>query len=395
LRGIEIRLCINSVIFLNIIKQSKNFPIMKSSVLQFKFIKTTLVWTFLLGVIFTSCGKKDSTPPVVVDKSALQASIVIAQALNDNTLEGTKPGQYEVGNKAALTAALTASKTVAADASATQATVNNTTAQLNAAIAAYQGHLIKEIAAVNLIGYWKMNGNANDSSGSGNNGVITAGHAYFGGGVLTATADRFGRAGMAYHFDMGSNIDVPYKASLNPASMTISLWAKWSSTGRTINTDTYTFLAMNRWNGYKFQLQSGHLPFYTVKVSKGTAAGDTTIYDRDDAGTAVAENTWRHLVVTFTSGVETFYIDGDPVKTWDVTTPNPVPGNALTLANPIDFVIGQDLPTDKYVTVDDGTGNFFVNYGGFFTGDMDDVMFYNIALDAPQVKSIFTNQNTL
>ena len=29
-------------------------------------------------------------------------------------------------------------------------------------------------------------------------------------------ADRFGRAGMAYHFDNGGNIDVPYKASLNP-----------------------------------------------------------------------------------------------------------------------------------------------------------------------------------
>lgn len=100
-------------------------------------------------------------------------------------------------------------------------------------------------------------------------------------------------------------------------------------------------------------------------------------------------------MVTFTSGVENFYIDGDLVKTWDASTPNPVPGNALTLPNPIDFVIGQDLPTNKYVTVDDGTGNFFVNYGGFWTGDMDDVMFYNVALDATQVKSIFVNQNTL
>src|SRR4030095_6581447 len=106
--------------------------------------------------------------------------------------------------------------------------------------------------------------------------------------------------------------------------MSISLWAKWSATGRTLNTDTYTMVAMNRWNGYKFQLQSGHLPFYTVKVSKGAAVGDTTIYDRDDAGTAVAENTWRHLVVTFKSDTMKFYIDGGLVKTWDPTTPNPV-----------------------------------------------------------------------
>ncbi|MDQ6904544.1 MAG: LamG domain-containing protein, partial [Bacteroidota bacterium] len=188
-------------------------------------------------------------------------------------------------------------------------------------------------------------------------------------------------------------IDVPYKASLNPQAMTISLWAQWDSVGRTINTDTYTMVAMNRWNGYKFQLQSSHLPFFTVKVVKST--GDTTIYDRDDAGTAVAKNTWRHLVVTFKSGEEKFYINGDLVTTWP--TPlggGPVPGNALTLPNPVDFVIGQDLPTSKYLTVDP-SGNLLVNYGGFWTGNMDDVMFYNVALDATQVKSIFTNQNTL
>jgi hypothetical protein len=364
---------------------------MKTSFIQFKFINNTLLWTFFLGVVIASCGKKDSTPPPPpADKVALTAAIVIAQGLNDNTVEGTKPNQYEVGFKAALKTALDASKLIAADATATQAIVNNTTAQLTAAIAAYQAHLIKEIAAANLIGFWKMNGNANDSSGNSNNGVVTAGHAYYGAGTPTLTADRFARAGMAYHFDKGGNINVPYKASLNSAQMSISLWAQWSSTGRTINTDTYTFVAMNRWNGYKFQLQSGHLPFYTVKVVK--AAGDTTIYDRDDAGTAIAENTWRHIVVTFTSGTMNFYIDGDLVKSWDAASSGPVPGNALTLLNPIDFVIGQDLPTSKYLTVD---GDFQVAWGGFFTGDMDDVMFYNIALDGPQVKSIFTNQNTL
>jgi hypothetical protein len=399
LKGIEIKLCINSL-FLNIIKQLK-ILIMTPAIFRFKFIKPTLIWTFLIAVILSSCGKKDSTPAVPIVKTDLQTAVTAAQLLNDNTVEGTKPGQYELGNKAALKTALDASKVVLANAAASQILVNNTTAQLLAAIAAYSGHLIKEIAAVNLIGYWKMNGNANDSSGNGNNGVITVGHAYFGAGVLAPVADRFGRAGMAYHFDKGANIDVPYKASLNPAQeMSISVWAQWSSTGRTINTDTYTMVAMNRWNGYKFQLQSSHLPFFTVKVVKGSAVGDTVIYDRDDRGIAVAENTWRHLVATFKSGKEDLYIDGDLAAEWPYTdgagvVQGPVPGNPFTLVNPIDFVIGQDLPTSKYVTVDDGTGNFFVNYGGFWTGDLDDVMFYNIALDGPQVKSIFTNQHTL
>jgi hypothetical protein len=363
---------------------------MKSTILNWKFFKITLLWTVLLGGIVTSCSKSDDDPVTPVDKTALAAAIATAQNYLNTTVEGTQPGKYEVGSQAALLAALNAALPVNSNGSSTQAAVNNATQQLLAAIAAYQSHLIGEIAAANLIGYWKMNGNANDSSGHGNNGAIATGHAYYGAGSLTSTADRFGRAGLAYHFDKGANIEVPYSTALNPQQMSISLWVKWSSIGRTINIDTYTFLAMNRWNGYKFQLQGGHLPFYTVKVVR--APGDTTIYDRDDAGIAIAENTWRHVVVTFTSGNMSFYIDGDLVKTWDASTPNPVPGAAMTLGSPVNFVIGQDLPTNRYLTVD---GDFQVAWGGFFTGDMDDVMFYNVALTGPQVHSIFINQNTL
>lgn len=359
---------------------------MTQSIIRLNFIRLIMTCTLFLGIIVTSCSKSDSTPPPPpADKAALQIAVTSAQNLNDNTVEGTKPGQYEVGFKIALKTALDAAKLVLANPTATQSSVNNATAQLNAAIAAYQSHLIKEIAEANLIGYWKMNGNTNDSSGKGNNGVATTGHAYYGAGNLALTADRFGRANSAYRFDKGSNINVPYSSSLNPPQMTISLWAKKSPGTRTLNSDTYTMVAMNRWNGYKFQLQSGNLTFFTVKVVK--AVGDTTIYDRDNAGVALTNEIWYHAVVTFKSGVMSFYVNGDLVKEWTNT-----PGTALTLTTPIDFVIGQDLPTNKYQTVD---GNFQVAWGGFWTGDMDDVMFYNIALDGPQVKSIYNNQKTL
>ena len=79
---------------------------MKSSNHQFKFLKTALIWTLIVGAIFASCSKKSSGPsPVPVDKTTLQASVTVAQGLNDNTVEGTKPGQYVVGTKEALTAA--------------------------------------------------------------------------------------------------------------------------------------------------------------------------------------------------------------------------------------------------------------------------------------------------
>lgn len=359
---------------------------MTTTTFGFKFFKRVLLFSLSLTLILASCSKKDSTPPPPpADKTALQASVTSSQALYDGTVEGTKPNQYVVGSKAPFLAVLNAAKAVLADANATQAAVTNANAQLLAAATTYQGNKINEIAAVNLIGFWKFNGNPNDSSGNSNNGVVTAGHAYYGAGLPVLTADRFARANMAYRFDKGGNIEVPYKVGLNPQQMSISLWAKKSAVGRTINADTYTLVAMNRWNGYKYQLQSGNLTFFTVKVVK--APGDTTIYDRDNAGVALVNDTWYHAVVTYKPGEMNFYVNGDLVKSWTNT-----PGPALTLSNPINFVIGQDLPTNKYLTVD---GDFQVAWGGFWTGDMDDVMFYNVALDGPQVKSIYNNQKTL
>lgn len=358
---------------------------MRTSIQWHKLTKLTVILTLLSGIFFTSCDKDSTPPPPPPDKTELQASVTSAQTLFDGSVEGTKPNQYEAGSKAAFKTVLDAAKAVLADPNATQAAVTNANAQLVAAVTAYQARKINEIAAANLIGFWKMNGNANDSSGSLNHGVLTTGHIYYGAGMPTSTADRFGRANMAYFFDKGGNIEVPYKTSLNPQQMTISAWVKKAAPAtRTVNTDTYTILSLNRWNGYKFQLQSANKFFMTVKGVNGT---DTAYYDRDDEVAVLDNDKWYHGVVTFKAGQMNFYVNGDLVKSWTNT-----PNAAITLGSPVNFVIGQDLPTSKYLTVD---GDFQVAWGGFWTGDMDDVMFYNIALDGPQVKSIFTNQNTL
>lgn len=350
-----------------------------------KLISAAAICVFVMSIVFISC-KKDEVTENPADKTALIAKIAEAQDLYDNTTEGTKPGQYVVGSKAPLKSAIDAGNAVVDDASASQSTVTNATAQVQAAIDAYKANLIQEIAADNLIGFWKFNGNANDSSGKGNNGTVTTGHAFFGAGTPVLTNDRFGRANMAYHFDHGGNIEVPYTSALNPQQMSISLWVRQDTAGRTINPANCYMVSMNRWNGYKFQTQP-FLPFYTVHAI--TPAGDTTYYDRDDAGVALIPGpTWYHLVVTFTSGVEDFYINGSLVKEW-----TDVPGTPIAVDN-INLTIGSDLPTNKYLTVDP-SGNFLVDYGGFWTGDMDDVMFYNIALTGPQVGSIYENQKSL
>ncbi|MBA3648903.1 MAG: hypothetical protein H0W62_10210 [Chitinophagales bacterium] len=363
---------------------------MTKRIFSLKSIAAVACCSFLLVISFISCKKDNNTgtpvPVVVIDKAALIAKVAEAQALLDGTVEGTRPGEYVIGSKSALQSAVDAAKAIISDANATLSTVTNAIAQVQAAIDIYKTNLIAEIAAENLIGFWKMNGNANDSSGKAHNGTVTAGHPYFGSGIPTLTNDRFGRANMCYHFDHGGNIEVPYTSALNPQEMTISVWCKKDTAGRLLNSDTYTMVSLDRWLGYKYQWQSANKLFFTVHAINGA---DTTFYDRDDEVAVLDNEVWYHAVVTFKPGEEDFYVNGDLVKTW-----TDVPGSPITVSSAINFVIGQDLPTGYYLTTDP-SGSRLVDYGGFWTGDLDDVMFYNVALSAAQVKSIYDNQNTL
>jgi Concanavalin A-like lectin/glucanases superfamily len=359
---------------------------MKSAI-RVKFIKIAALFCLALGVLVVSCSKS-STPPTPTNKTTLQMSVDSANWYATNTTEGTKPGEYTVGAKATLSTATASATAILNDAASTQTELDNAAANLNAAITTYKAAYIQQIAAANLIAYWKFNGNANDSSGNGHNGTVTVGHAFFGAGTPTLTADRFGNANDAYHFDKGGNIDIPFNAAFNTQQMSISLWARLDTAGRTVNPANCYMVSFDRWNGWKFQTQP-LLPFFTVHAFESTnTPPDTTFYDRDDAGTAVTPGTtWYHLVVTFKPGEEDFYINGALVKSWTNT-----PGTPITVSAPPDITIGSDLPTAAY-SPDPNNANY-VNYGGFWKGDLDDVMFYNIALTAPQVTSIFNDQNT-
>jgi len=221
--------------------------------------------------------------------------------------------------------------------------------------------------------HWLFNGDATDATGNGHNGTPTAGHPYFGGGAAPQlTTDRFGNANYCYHFDQGANIEVPYSIALNPGSMTISLWIKMEEQP---NNDY--IIAMNRWNGWKLGLNDADYLFYTVKALNSS---DTIYYDRDDNPIAVTAETWTHIAVTFTDGYMNFYVNGELAKAWDNT-----PGTAIPVNN-INLSIGSDLPTSVYTTVE---GDYYVGWGGYFKGDIDDVRFYDDALSPPQITSIY------
>jgi hypothetical protein len=372
---------------------------------QIKYLTLAMVFGLSLALSISSCSKKGSsfTPP---STTSLSASIDSAQWYLTNTHEGTQPGEYTKGSQATLQTALTAAQGVltASATSGTQAEVTAATANLNAAIAAYETGRITAIAASSIVAYWKFNGNANDSSGNGHNGtleacpptvsgvglIVTAGVTP--GPVPNLTADRFGNANSAYHFSNGGNIDVPYSPAFNPAAITLSVWCRQDTAGRVDQGSSCYLISLSRWNGWKFQTQPTR-PFFTYQLD--TTAVGTTYFNQDanvamTIGTTTGAGPWNHLVVTYDGvGTETFYINGVLTKTW--SSPN-VRGAMMPISPTYDLSIGSDLPNSAYSYV--STAPNYIEYGGYWTGDMDDIMIYNIALTASQVTQLYNQQVT-
>ena len=346
-----------------------------------------LMATVLLSAgLFAACSSDDDAPPVV--KTELQAAITAADAKISTTSEGVATGNYIKGSQAALVAAIAQAELVASNTAADQITVTNATVALAAALAAYEAQQVVPIDPTNLVGQWTFDqvpsatagAVVKDYSGNSRDGAIKAGHAFWGAGIPTLTADRYGDANKALHFDDGGNVEIPYNTSLNPTTMSISLWAKADVNDPIINNQY--MIAMNRWNGYKLNFQTDPKAFFTVKaVVPGVT--DPAYYDRDNASPIVTQGQWWHIVVTFGGGHMVFYLNGVMVKDWDNT-----PGTAISQsAAPVNLIFGQDLPSTGY-SLSDADPNY-LNWGGFYIGAMDEVRIYKSVLTASQVTSIY------
>lgn len=342
----------------------------------------------LLAALASSCAKtEDSAPVGNADKTQLSALIDSVTLGYNAAAEGSKPGTYATGAKAALKTALDLSTATKNDAAYPQAAVNAATANLRRAVAGFKSRLIQEVSVANLVAQWKFEGNANDATANANHGTLKSGPTGPGtapgdGGTLPVlVADRFGRAGQAYEFTNGAYIEVPYKAALNPQALTISLWCKRFDS----NSDNY-LLSLNRWTGYKFQLQGAGKPFLTVTTT-------TTTADKDDEAGIVATNAWTHVTVSYADGSMKFYLNGAPVKTW-----TDVKGPLKTVPQPVALCIGQQLPKNVYNSAPTAgqAADYFQYYGpAFFKGQLDDIRFYNRALTDAEVQSIYTIESTL
>jgi Concanavalin A-like lectin/glucanases superfamily/Domain of unknown function DUF11 len=162
------------------------------------------------------------------------------------------------------------------------------------------------------IAHYPFNGNANDESGNGNNGVPSN---------ATLTTDRFGKANSAYLFNgSDSRIDIN-KAFFDIGwdSFTISCWINSSSVDNAnnynnsqviLNTDPHNGIALNGYgstNPFKPEVNKKYS--FLAGTQPSVRNWDVLPLDCISKSNRTI-NTWNHLVVVKTGTTYSLYING-------------------------------------------------------------------------------------
>lgn len=207
-----------------------------------------------------------------------------------------------------------------------------------------------------LVAWYRMLGNANDSSGRGNTGTLV--------NSPTAAADKYGNSSSAYSFAAAStqygtlaqNSGLPLYS--DGGSFSIALWVKASNPsasalfGESNTGSSLPILFLNA-NG-------ANCGFYIRDTS--------SVLHLNMSAANVFDGTWRHIAVTVTSGLSAvLFKDGASAST----------------ATDAGFAMGLSPNRSAFGALVRST------VGSYFTGSMSDLRLYNRALTANEVGTLY------
>ncbi len=218
-----------------------------------------------------------------------------------------------------------------------------------------------------LVGWWPFNGNANDESGNGNNGIANG---------TTLSNDRFGNSNSAYNFNGINNyIEVLNNQSLQfTSSMSVSLWYNFDSLNFDVTNNTLQGRLIDKvpnstGDGYWSTLVKANSPnsqFYcddnnssNASISFGNIGGKITCTSR---------NQWYNLLYTFNNGFYKIYLNGNLVDSNNVAGSN-IPINNLSLY----FGYAHNTNDPRY----------------YYRGVLDDIGIWNRALTQQEITDLY------
>lgn len=203
-----------------------------------------------------------------------------------------------------------------------------------------------------LVGYWNFDGNANDSSGQGNNGTLTN----FNGDATDGYVD--GKFGKGLKFD-GVN---DYINSSNNSfkfgtgDFAVSMWVYPTSFAAEAGLYDAQVLGGpgGRTNAFVLvqNASTGKLRIFS-NASYSSATNNT-----------VTLNTWNHIIIKRSGTTVTFYING--------------------VADSVTITLATDISAGGAVV-----GRYADASSGYYSGSLDDVRIYNRALSSAEITQLY------
>jgi hypothetical protein len=196
----------------------------------------------------------------------------------------------------------------------------------------------------NLIAEYLFEGNAKDTSGNGNDGVVSG---------ATLVSDRFGKSDNAYRFVSADSDEIVVADSpeLNPTNaLSVTLWVKptaFDVNGRIISKRD------GGDGGWEIDIYGDQIRF--------TRHGSVMLGYPTDTLTV---DEWIFVGMTFADGEQHMYVNGEEVG---------------STSQPMYAVSTTDLKI----------GNAAWGFESYFSGDIDDVRLYHSILSDDEIKTLY------
>jgi len=222
--------------------------------------------------------------------------------------------------------------------------------------AASSDYVYENFSSEGLMLYMPFNGNANDESGNGNNGILH--------GNINLTEDKFGVANKAYRFDgINDHIAIPYSQTMAiEDDITMSMWIYFDSNGQ--NSHVISGPGANPKTYYmrtNYMMNNTEIFFYFVGSGQGWDFnwGDNFYTDQ-----------WHHITYTNKGDSARVYHNGQLKKTQKILFDQ----NHPIFTSGSIFIGSQDSQND------------------FFKGKLDEIRFYNRALSTTEISDLYSLQ---
>ncbi len=209
-----------------------------------------------------------------------------------------------------------------------------------------------------LVAWYPFNGNANDASGNGNNGINNG---------ASITSDRFGNPNSSYYFNGSSSyINVPNFNTLQYKPITISLWYNFASLCALSSNDCWKMLIGRDQFG-------------------NTSEGNITVLNHSN-------NSIANKILYYTGG-GTNVTNITPTTNYWTNLTFTYDNNSLTKY----YINGNLIYSDSFVYSSSSSIPFNIGSGGnrfFYNGNLDDIAIYNRAITPQEVQLIYGGSNT-